>query len=78
MTELNDFLRVLDKRADEQRENCKHHAAERKTRLEGPDAVSEPPVNPPKWAINPLWSKGKTLIKMFIAYINWCFFLILF
>ena len=58
MTELNDFVKVLDKRADEQKENCKHHAAERKPRLEGADATSEPPANPPKWAINRLWRKG--------------------
>lgn len=66
MTELNDFLRVLDKRADEQREKCKHHAAERKPRQEGPDAECEPPMHPPKWAIDRLWRKGSyiTLISL--------------
>ena len=58
LTELNDFLKVLDKRADEQREKTKHHAAERKPRQEGCDALCDPPVNPPKWAVHKDWRKG--------------------
>lgn len=56
--ELNDFLRILDQRADEQRKKSKHHAAERKPRQEGLDAVGDPPSNAPKWAINKIWKKG--------------------
>ena len=44
--ELNDFLKVLDKRADEQRQKLKHHAAECKLRRERRDAECEPPPKP--------------------------------
>ena len=60
-TELNDFLKILDKRADEQRQKLKHHAAERKLRREGQGAECEPPPNPPKWAINKNWRKSNSL-----------------
>jgi hypothetical protein len=55
---LNDFLAVLDKRADENQQKVKHHAAERKRRQHGPDAASYPPENSPKWTISKDWKKG--------------------
>ena len=53
ITELKEFLSVLDKRADDIRSKIKHHAADRKTRLlSEPAAVSIPPQNSPKWTIS--------------------------
>ena len=60
--ELNEFLGVLDKRADEQRGKLKHHAAERKPRRPGCDANTDPPENPPKWAVSRDWQKGILLL----------------
>jgi hypothetical protein len=58
LPELNDFLAILDKRADEIRQKVKHHAAERKRRQHGPDAASYPPENSPKWTVSKDWKKG--------------------
>ena len=52
------FLGVLDKRATEVRQKLKHHAAERKVCRLGDFAVSEPPENAPKWALNKDWKRG--------------------
>ena len=64
VTKLNDLLRVLNKRADKQREKCKHHADEIKPRQDGPDFECEPPKSSWKWAINRLWMKDITLISL--------------
>lgn len=56
--ELTEFLGVLDKQADEQRKKLIHHAAERKPRRSGSDADTDPPENPPKWAVSKEWQKG--------------------
>lgn len=59
VTELNDFLSLLDQRADEMRKKLKHHAAERKPRQCGETAAnSVPPENSPKWTVCREWKRG--------------------
>ena len=65
ITELKEFLSVLDKRADDIRSKIKHHAADRKPRLlSEPAAESIPPQNSPKWTISKEWKKGRISVIM--------------
>ena len=65
ITELNEFLSVLDKRADDMRSKIKHHAADRKPRLCcEPAAESIPPQTSPKWTMSKEWKKGRIIVIM--------------
>lgn len=53
---------MLDKRAEEQRNQCKHYAAERKRRRSGIHAATTPPCNAPKWTVDKEWRKGNPFV----------------
>ena len=61
-SELNQFFEVLDKRAEEQRKQCKHYAAERKRRRSGILVATTPPCNAPKWTVDKEWRKGNPFV----------------
>ena len=62
-TEVKDFLKVLDQRAEAHRQSSKHYSAERKQRCDGVEANTSPFINAPKWTIDrEWWNKGMYLL----------------
>ena len=56
-TELNEFIKVLDQRADKARQSTKHYSAEHKQRKDGTVAATTPPLGAPKWAVHGGWTE---------------------
>ena len=66
VAEVNDFLKVLDQRADQKRQLSKRYIAERKQRRDGVAADTSPPADAPKWAVDKEWRKKGTVKPPFL------------
>ncbi|XP_065900173.1 uncharacterized protein C14orf93 homolog [Dysidea avara] len=54
---LEEYLKMLDARADAAVQSSKHHFAQRKLRIDGAVAETTPPVSAPTWTISRDWRR---------------------
>ena len=68
--ELEEYLKMLDARADAAVQSSKHHFAQRKLRIDGAVAETTPPVSAPTWTISRDWRR-----RMFCIFLLLCMLL---